>query len=59
MTHKEFANWLRMGLYIFTSNSKHLELKDRSREEWMITFLKWLEWETDQHKGYWDEDYYD
>lgn len=52
----EFEKKAKSWIGAFCLNKKILEgykLQERTEEEWMELFLKWLEWGTDMHEEYW------
>lgn len=49
-----FCNELARDIENFKINLKDSSM---SRSEWMKTFLDWVEWETDVHEEYWEDDY--
>lgn len=55
MNAYKFEEFLDKSAYKFVENMICLGVHsdDKSKEEWMRLFLKWMEWETDMHDAYW------
>lgn len=60
MKLKDFEWLIKDSVSTFRENMEELQSKGEckmevSKEEWMRTFLSWLEYETDMHAVYWAE----
>lgn len=53
MTLNEFIDMNISNLNTFKNNMNSLHLNDKSKGEWMETYLAWLEWTTDLHDAFW------
>ncbi len=59
MKLKNFVTCMQQDLSMFQKNietatkTAWLARTDRTNEEWMDCFLRWMEWHTDMHDSYW------
>ena len=53
MNLSEFVGELKGDIDCFEADLAELNAPPRTKEEWMITLLLWLEWETEMHNEYW------
>lgn len=55
MTVDTFVEKMKNDIETFGQNMKKLAVTERSKKEWMETYLSWAEWTTDMKGLCWDD----
>jgi hypothetical protein len=51
----QFVVYLLQSVRDFGSNLRYSP-QSHTKEEWFQIFLNWMEWKTEMHKEYWEEE---